>query len=165
MPPTWTILAFFYTTFHLYLLPTVIIGAVAATLGRILLALLVRHVFRGYIPKSFLKNYTYLGDYFKKYQKFSIPIILTYAFFPVSSNDVYIIAGLSDISLKVIALSFFIGRLISYSFWISASYHFSTQLTSIFTTHLTRTNTIIFELIGVLLIVAVGKINWRKILR
>jgi hypothetical protein len=37
MPPTWIILAFFYLRYHLNLLPTVIIGAAAATLGRVVL--------------------------------------------------------------------------------------------------------------------------------
>lgn len=165
MPPTWTVLAFFYTVFHLYLLPTVVIGAVCATAGRVILANLARHVFRDYIPKSLLTNYQYLGDYFKKYQKFSIPIMLTYAFFPVSSNDVYIIAGLSKINLKVMAISFLIGRLFSYSVWVTASYHLSSQLGALFTSHLTRTNTIIFEILGIVFIVLVGKIKWQKFLR
>jgi membrane protein DedA with SNARE-associated domain len=165
MPPTWTVLAFFYAAFDLRLVPIVIIGAVCATLGRIILANLARYVFKDYIPKSWLTNYHYLGSYFKKYQKFSIPIMLTYAFFPVSSNDVYIIAGLSDINLRVLAVSFFIGRLFSYTVWVSASYHFSKQLGSLFTHHLTSTNTIIFEIIGIFIIVAVGKIKWQKFLK
>jgi membrane protein DedA with SNARE-associated domain len=119
---------------------------------------------RDFIPKSLLVNYHCLGDYFKKYQKFSIPIMLTYAFFPISSNDVYIIAGLSKINLKVMATSFFIGRLISYSFWVSAAYHFSKQLSMIFTSHITNINTIILEILGIFFIIAIGKINWQKYL-
>lgn len=165
MPPTWTVLAFFYTIFGLTLIPTVIIGAVCATLGRVILANLSRHVFADYIPKSLLTNYHYLGSYFKRYQKFSIPIMFTYAFFPVSSNDVYIIAGLSKINLKVMATSFLIGRLFSYSLWVTASYHLSAQLSTIFAKHLTSTNTIIFEILGILFVVAVGKIKWQRFLK
>jgi hypothetical protein len=62
MPPTWTVLAFFYTAFDMQLVPVVIIGAICATLGRVILALLVRHVFSDYIPKKLLANYQYLGD-------------------------------------------------------------------------------------------------------
>src|SRR5437868_3953233 len=75
MPPTWAVLAFFYITFNLALLPTIIIGAVTATLGRICLALLARYYFRPFLSKAGRENYETLGFILHKHRKITIPII------------------------------------------------------------------------------------------
>src|SRR2546421_13102023 len=75
MPPTWIVLAFFYMHFHSSFLPTVLIGAICATLGRVTLAFLAKYYFRPFLPKSFYKNYTSLGTYFRTHQHFTIPFV------------------------------------------------------------------------------------------
>lgn len=165
MPPTWIVLAFFYIVFHLAFIPTVIIGAVCATLGRVILAQLSRNYLRGFLPKKLLKNYETLGKFFERNQKFTVPVILTYAFFPVSSNQVYIIAGLSKISLRIIAFSFLVGRLFSYSLWVHLSYHFSTDLGNLFANHVENYGSLIGEILGILFVFVIGFINWKKVLK
>jgi len=128
MPPTWTALTFFYLHFHLTLLPTVIIGAIAATTGRVILALFARHYFRPFLTRKIAANYDELGGYLQEKQKWTIPIVVAYAFSPVSSNQLFIIAELTKLNLKIISFSFLIGSLISYAFWVSAAYHISTRL-------------------------------------
>lgn len=164
MPPTWIVLAFFYHHYHLAFVPTVIIGATTATFGRVTLAYLARHVLHDKIPKSWTKNYDDLGAYVKSHQKLTIPVMLTYAFFPISSNYVYIMAGLSGLPINIIAISFFIGRLISYSFWISAASFATRHLEDIFQGHLVQSQTIIFEIAGLLVVWGIGRIPWKKIL-
>lgn len=90
MPPTWVVLAFFYQHYHLGFVQTIVIGAATATLGRVTLAYLARNLLHGKIPKKWMKNYNDLGKYVKTHQKLTIPIMLTYAFFPISSNYMYI---------------------------------------------------------------------------
>lgn len=165
MPPTWIILAFFYTRYHLHIIPTVILGAGAATLGRIVLAQLSRMYGRTVVPKKFLTNYEALGVLIERHQTISIPLIFAYAFFPISSNVVYIVAGLSDISIKVIALSFFVGRLISYSFWITAAHLASKSLDALLIRHFSKSRTFIAEIVGIAIILLLGGLNWRKILK
>lgn len=165
MPPTWILLAFFYIHFHLSFIATVFIGASFATLGRIVLYLLAKTYFRQFFSKQTLQNYATLGAFFKKHQNVSIPLIIIYAFFPIPSNDIYIVAGLSNAPITILALSFFIGRLMSYSFWVNLTYHFSNNIQDIFKQYLSKGNVFVGEIIGLLFVIAIGKIPWKKILK
>lgn len=165
MPPTWIVLAFFYSHYHLSLFPTVLVGAFAATFGRVILSLLARNYFGKLIPKKMLENYEFIGKFFEKNERFTLPAVLAYAFFPLSSNYVFIIIGLSKISLKLISPAFFFGRLISYSFWVSASHLLVRKLEDLFSQRLSNWNTLVLEIAGLLIVYLIGTINWKKILK
>ncbi len=164
MPPTWIILSFFYLQYHLAFLPTVLLGVIAATSGRIILALIARRWLEPLLPKTFFSNYAYLGTYLEKNQKLTIPIVLGYAFSPISSNSLFIMAGLSNLPLHIIAFSFFIGRLISYSFWITASNRLSNRLEDIFAGSFASKTALINALFSLVIVFLIGKIKWKKIL-
>lgn len=165
MPPTWTILAFYYINFHPPLIPAIIIGALFATLGRITLYYISKNHFRRFFSKESLENYDALGNFLTKKQKLSIPLFLTYAFFPISSNYVYIAAGLAEINIKILAASFLVGRLFSYSFWVTASHIVFTRVEDIFSSHISNFSVVIIEIVGLIVVVLIGKINWKKILK
>lgn len=165
MPPTWTILAFFSVKYHLWLLPTVLTGASFATFGRVILATISKLFFRRFLSKKSQENYASLGEYFNTHKKVSIPLVITYMFFPIPSNDIFIAAGLAKANIKILSAAFFVGRLMSYSFWISASAHFSKNIEEIFNLHFSKTNTFLFELGGLLILYIIGKIAWKKILK
>lgn len=156
MPPTWVVLATVYLRYNLLFFPTVLIGVVAATFGRVVLALLARKWFRRFLPEKFLNNYLFLGDYLKKNQSLTLPVVFGYAFSPISSNSLFIMAGLSDIRIDIIAASFFSGRLLTYSFWLLTSRRIS---------HGSTTGTIISAVVSLLIIWVIGKINWKKLLK
>ena len=164
MPPTWIVLAFFYVHYHLLFLPTLLFGVTAATSGRVVLALIARSEFKRFLPHKFLKNYESLGEYLEKNQKFTIPVALGYAFSPISSNSLFIMAGLSNLDLNMITISFLVGRLFTYSFWITSSRYVSNRIDDIFIGHFSHTGTIVSAFISLLIIVVIGKINWSKIL-
>jgi len=164
MPPTWVVLAFFYATFRLPLFPTVVTGAVAATSGRIVLAYIARYHFRPLLPKETRENYNIIGKFFHTHHHITLPLLLLYAFFPLPSNQVYIIAGLANADIKIIAISFLFGRLISYTFWVTTAHHFSRRLSDLFGSYLTG-GAIIGELVGFAVIFALGFVNWRKVFR
>ena len=165
MPPTWIILSFFYVNNDLLFLPTVILGVIAATSGRIVLALISKYWLKKALPISFYSNYQYLGKYLKGHTKLTLPIVFGYAFSPISSNSLFIMAGLSNLNLKLIASSFFIGRLISYSFWITASHQLSNRLDTIFTGAFSSLDTFISALISMGIVVIIGRINWENLLK
>lgn len=165
MPPTWTVLAFFVTKYHLLLIPVVIIGASCATLGRIILASISRKYFRRFLSADSQENYASIGAYLNRHSKITIPLVLVYAFLPIPSNDVFIAAGLAKVRIKLLAGSFFVGRLISYTFWVSITQRFSDNLSDIFSRHYAKTGSIILEIVGLLLIYLIGKIAWKKILK
>ncbi len=163
MPPTWIVLAFFYIQFNLGLVPAVIIGAASATLGRVSLALLSRYYLEPYLPKTFKENFLALGDYFKKHSNLTAPVVIAYAFLPIPSNQVFIIAGLSSLNLKLIALSFLFGRLISYTFWVSLSNAAVSRLDNVFSEYLFQGKGIAVEALSFSIVIIVGLIPWKKI--
>lgn len=164
MPPTWVVLSFLFIQYHLLFWPTVILGVIGATSGRVVLALLSRK-FESFLPEKLWKNYAELGELLKSRQSLTIPVVLGYAFSPVSSNSLFIIAGLSNLRLDIIAFSFFVGRVFTYSFWITASHQIGQRLEDIFSTHFTSINTLISALFSLLVIIVVGKIKWGKLFK
>jgi membrane protein YqaA with SNARE-associated domain len=164
MPPTWIILSYLYLQFNLAFIPTVILGVIAATSGRAVLAIMARSWFRKYLPHKFIANYDHLGKYLKDKQKLTITFVLGYAFSPISSNSLFIIAGLSEMKLSIIIFSFFIGRLFTYSLMLATSMRIANQLDKIFIGHLTSSKAVISAIISLAIVLIIGKINWGKIL-
>lgn len=75
-----------------------------------------------------------------------------------------ILAGLSRLPINIIAISFFFGRLISYSFWITVTTFAVSHLEDIFQRHISHTQTIIIEVVGFAAVWIIGRIPWKKIL-
>ncbi len=165
MPPTWIILAFFVAKYHLLLFPVVLIGASFATLGRIILATISRRYFIKLLSQEAKDNYAGIGAYLNSHENVTIPLMLTYAFFPIPSNHVFIAAGLARVRIKLLASSFFIGRLISYSFWVSLTRRLSDNLGDIFSSHYSRIGSVVVEIAGLLLLYFIGRIAWKRILK
>lgn len=164
MPPTWIVLAFFVTKYDLNLLPVVLIGASCATLGRIILATTSQY-FRKFLSKESQENYASIGAYLNTHEHITIPLVITYAFIPVPSNHVFIAAGLAKVRVKLLAGSFFIGRLISYTFWVHVTRKLADNLADIFSSHYSKIGSVVVEIAGLLILYFIGKIAWKKILK
>lgn len=165
MPPTWTILAYFHIKYKLLLIPLVIVGALCAILGRITLYHLVRKFFHPALSEDTKQNLHKLGEFVNSKKHITIPLFITYAFIPIPSNHVYIGAALSKINIKLLASSFFVGRLISYSFWVSVTAFAANNLSSIFQNYFHTPTSFITEIIGFSAVILVIKIPWRRILK
>ncbi|MBI2597122.1 hypothetical protein HYW41_03130 [Candidatus Daviesbacteria bacterium] len=164
MPPTWTILAFFVTKYDLSLLPVVLIGATCATLGRIILAAMAGS-FRRFLSKESQDNYASIGVYLNTHEHITIPLVITYAFIPIPSNHVFIAAGLAKVRIKLLAGAFFVGRLISYTFWVSLTSRLADNLADIFSSHYSKIGSVVVEIAGLAALYFIGKIAWKKILK
>lgn len=165
MPPTWTVLAFFVTKYDLSLIPVVLIGASCATMGRIVLASISQKYFRRFFSPGSQENYASIGAYLNNHKHITIPLVIGYAFLPIPSNHVFIAAGLAKVKIKLLAGSFFVGRLISYTFWVSLTQRFSDNLIDLFSKYYAKTGSIVLEIAGLLLLYLFGKIAWKKILK
>lgn len=163
MPPTWSVLTFFRLKYGLMAIPLVIIGALAATLGRVSLAYLARTYFRRFLPKKQIKNLEVLSHTFEQHKRLTIPVIFAYAFLPIPSNQVYIAAGLGKFNIKFLAFCFFLGRLISYTFWVLAATHVANSLEDIFGRYYGRIGAFVSEFLGFGLLFLISKIDWQKI--
>jgi membrane protein YqaA with SNARE-associated domain len=165
MPSTWMILSFFYIHYHLEFLPTIFIGVTLATIGRIILAILAKDYIEPILPKKEQENMINLGKIFALNKNFTFLSILGYTFLPIPSNQLFIAAGLAKADLSLIALSFFIGRTISYSFWVNLSRNMNENIEGTFINHFSNKQMFIVEILGFAILYLISKINWGKVLR
>ena len=119
-PPTWITLSFIgFTAPDAPVGALALIGACAATLGRVTLAKLSRFVVRGrFLGERARENIDAIKTGLERRRVVTFGIFLTYAFSPLPSNYLFIAYGLTTLRLTLVALPFFIGRLASYSFWV-----------------------------------------------
>jgi hypothetical protein len=118
-PPTWMVfsyIGFRYVTVNHALLA--VVGASAATLGRLVLAKMARVVIRQkFMSESSRQNIDSIREYLQPRKKLTFGVFLFYAFTPFPSNYLFIAYGLTSMELRLIAPAFFLGRSVSYTFW------------------------------------------------
>jgi membrane protein DedA with SNARE-associated domain len=119
-PPTWMALAFvgfqFPETNPLLL---ALVGAAAATLGRLALAKLSHWILREkLLNEAHRKNIDVIKSRLEKRTTLTFSLFLFYAFSPLPSNFLFIAYGLTGLPVILAILPFFIGRLISYTIFI-----------------------------------------------
>jgi membrane protein DedA with SNARE-associated domain len=122
-PPTWVALSFIgLTAPTVHVVPLALVGASAATLGRVTLSKLARWIVRQRILSDRTRqNVDAIKDALAKRRVLTFSVFLAYAFSPLPSNYLFIAYGLTALRLSLVAFPFFIGRFISYSFWISTA--------------------------------------------
>ena len=124
MPATWTVITVLALNFNVNPFILALVGAVAATVGRIILAKLSRNFIRPYLlsPKT-KKNIDTIKTFIERRKKTAFAIFLTYSFSPLPSNQLFIAYGLTRGDLKILVVPFFIGRIVSYGFWAYVALH------------------------------------------
>jgi hypothetical protein len=122
-PPTWITLSFLGLSMpHVPIGALALIGATAATLGRVTLAKLSRAIVRRrFLDEPTCKNIGAIKDVLEKRRVFAFGTFLAYAFSPLPSNYLFIAYGLTTLRLTLVAFPFFVGRLASYSFWVTTA--------------------------------------------
>lgn len=118
-PPTWMVFSFLGFRFpdHAGWI-LAITGALAATLGRCILAKMSRVIVRGHwLSAESRDNLDSLRDELQSRPRLTFSLLLFYAFTPLPSNSVFIAYGLTTMNILRIAIPFFLGRFISYMFW------------------------------------------------
>jgi hypothetical protein len=118
-PPTWVALSFFSYKFpDNDIAMLALVGATAATLGRVILAKSARSLVRGKLlsPET-RQNIDAIKDKLEGKRTLTAGVCLFYAFSPLPSNYLFIAYGLTTLELRLLALPFFLGRLIGYNFW------------------------------------------------
>lgn len=118
-PPTWMVFSFIgfrNSTSNVALLA--VVGAAAATLGRLTLAKLARAIIRQkFLSDDAKQNVDSIRAGLEGRRKLTFSIFLFYAFSPLPSNYLFLAYGLTTMELRLIGLPFFLGRSISYGFW------------------------------------------------
>lgn len=99
-----------------------LVGALAATSGRLLLAKFSRVIVRRhFLSESSKQNVDAIKTGLQGRRKFTFGLFLFYAFSPLPSNYLFIAYGLTNMDLNLVGIPFFVGRSVSYAFWAHSS--------------------------------------------
>jgi len=165
MPGTWTILAAISaTTDSSQFFYLAVVGAIGATIGRIILAKISRNLVR----TKFLSDKTRLNidavkNIIEKRKGLTIAAFFLYAFGPLPTNYIFISYGLTSLPLRYLVIPFFFGRVVSYSLftftgeWLGNIYSDGNLFTSY------GLYFVITQILTILAVYWFTKINWQKI--
>jgi membrane protein YqaA with SNARE-associated domain len=119
-PPTWAVLVFFRLNSDLPAVPLVLLGALAAASGRLVLAATTRR-FRSRFSAERRENLEAAEEVLVGSRGKALAGLGLFALSPVSSAQLFIAAGLLTVPLVPLTVAFFAGRLVSYSIYVAAA--------------------------------------------
>jgi uncharacterized membrane protein YdjX (TVP38/TMEM64 family) len=162
-PPTWAVLVFFRLQSDLAAVPLVLIGAVAATSGRYVLARGSRH-FRGRLKPERIENLEAARAALAGSRKKAITGLMLFAISPIPSAQLFVAAGLLDVPLLPLTLAFSAGRLVSYTIYVSVASAARHSLGSIFQSAFRSPLGIALQVVMLVGLVALVRVDWARIL-
>ncbi len=163
-PPTWALLVFFRLRYPEIPAPALIVaGAVAAASGRLLLALAFR-AFGTKLPAKRQESLQVLGHAIGETRGGLLASFALFAAAPLPSAQMFEAAGLARIRLGHLLAAFFLGRLVSYSIYVSTASAAHQKLSRLFSKGLFSPQAITTELIGVALVIAMVVIDWPSVI-
>jgi len=122
-PPTWTTMSFIGLTLsdNNFILLS-FIAATAATCGRIVLARLSRIILRRkLLTEEARRNVDTIRLGIERQPVLTFGTFLGYALSPLPSNYLFIAYGLTSLPIASLSAPFFVGRLVSYAFWMKTA--------------------------------------------
>jgi uncharacterized membrane protein YdjX (TVP38/TMEM64 family) len=119
-PPTWAVLVFLRLNSDLAAVPLVLVGALAAALGRFTLATASRR-FRRFMSPKRIASLEAAQDALAGSRGRAAAGLGLFALSPVPSAQLFIAAGLLTVPLVPLTAAFFAGRLVSYSIYVAGA--------------------------------------------
>lgn len=120
-PPTWAILVFYLLTHNLNPFPLVAIGAAAAALGRLGLAVIFARI-GAHLPERTRSNLAGARLAIAGHSRSRRLALGLFALSPLPSAQLFEAAGLARLPLIPFTAAFFAGRLVSYSLYVSTAH-------------------------------------------
>jgi uncharacterized membrane protein YdjX (TVP38/TMEM64 family) len=154
---------FFRLQSSLAAVPLVLIGALAAASGRLVLGYASRR-FRGRLSKQRIENLEAVRDTVAGDRKRAAAGLGVFALSPLPSAQLFVAAGLLDAPLVPLTAAFFAGRLVSYSIYVAAASAAKHSLGSIIQTSFTSPTGIALQLLMLAGLVALLRVDWARIL-
>ena len=165
-PPTWSVVSYIAVRYGSNIVGLALLAAVAATLGRVVLARLSTVIVRQrFLSEDTRKNIDVIKSRLERNRNLTFSVFLFYAFSPLPSNHLFIAYGLTALRLKLLAIPFLIGRVVSYAFWaftassvVQILNYESIGSKSFFSYYFVAT-----QLLALLMIYVFTKIDWKKV--
>jgi uncharacterized membrane protein YdjX (TVP38/TMEM64 family) len=162
-PPTWAVLVFFRLNFELAAVPLVVIGALTAASGRLLLAHASGH-FRRFLSPRRQESLEAAQALLAGGRKRALAGLGLFALSPVPSAQLFVAAGLMKVPLLPLTGAFFAGRLVSYSLYVGAASAARHELGDLFVNSLTSPAGIALQVVMLAGLVALVRVDWVRLL-
>jgi hypothetical protein len=163
-PPTWAVLVLVKLNWHLNPAALVVLGALAAAGGRFCLASATGRL-RGRLSPERRESLEALKDYLTGHRGRSALGLALFTLSPLPSAQLFEAAGLIAAPLVPVTAVFFVGRLVSYSLYIGAATVAERSLGSTLVSTLTSPVGIAVQVLLVLSVVLLARIDWAKIIK
>jgi hypothetical protein len=160
-PPTWAVLVFFRLQSSLAVVPLVLVGALAAATGRLVLAHASRR-FRGRLSEQRIEHLEAARDAVAGGRKRAAAGLGLFALSPLPSAQLFVAAGLVAAPLVPLTAAFFAGRLVSYSIYVAAASAAKHSLGSIVQDAFTSPAGIALQVVMLAGLVVLLKVDWAR---
>jgi membrane protein YqaA with SNARE-associated domain len=160
-PPTWAVLVFTRLHWHLNPFALVLLGALAAISGRYLLARGARH-FKGRMPARMKDNLEAARTLIERKRLGAIALFGLFVVSPLPSAQLFLAAGLLDLPLEPLTLAFFLGRLVSYSIYVSVATLADKQLGNVVGQIFGSPWSIALQVVLLVATCLLPLVNWRR---
>ena len=161
-PPTWAILVLYVLNSDIHPALLIPVAALAAALGRLLLALGFR-LLGNRLPVKYRNNLAAARKALEKNRRNAILALGLFALSPVPSAQLFEAAGLAGVRLLPFTLAFFLGRIVSYAIYtFTASGLKATSLGDTFRDAITSPWGIALQVVMLIGLVLFARIDWAK---
>jgi uncharacterized membrane protein YdjX (TVP38/TMEM64 family) len=161
-PPTWSVMVLYGLNSDLALVPMVLIAALAAALGRLLLALAFRH-FGGRIKGRTRRNLDAARKALQRNRRNALLALGLFALSPLPSAQLFEAAGLARVPLLGFTAAFFAGRTISYAIYAATAKGISdSSLGDSFRHAVTSPLGLGLQILTIALLVAFTQVDWAR---
>jgi hypothetical protein len=163
-PPTWALLVFARIQWP-DIPPAALIagGALAATAGRVVLALGTRKL-GGRLPPERRTNLEALGKTLAKSKTGLVASLAVFVFSPLPSAQMFMAAGLADVPLLPLAGAFLIGRSISFTIYVTAASAAQETVHRLLRQGFTSPTTIAIQLASLIAVIAMIRVDWITVI-
>jgi uncharacterized membrane protein YdjX (TVP38/TMEM64 family) len=162
-PPTWSVLVFFRLQSSLAAVPLVLVGALAAASGRLVLAVASRR-FRDRLSAERLAHLSAARDAIAGGRTRTLAGLGLFALSPLPSAQMFVAAGLLAVPIVPLTLAFFAGRLVSYSIYVAAASAAKHSLGSIIKDTFTSPFGIALQVAMLVVLVLLLRLDWARLL-
>jgi|SRR5436190_12852395 len=162
-PPTWAVLVFMRLNSDLAAVPLVLVGALAAALGRFALATASRH-FRRFMSPKRLASLQAAQEALSGSRRRAYAGLALFALSPVPSAQLFVAAGLMTVPLVPLTAAFFAGRLVSYSIYVAGASAAKHSFGKVISDSLTSPLGIALQVAMLAALVALLRVDWAAVI-
>ena len=162
-PPTWSLIVLTMLNTNGSAPVLIVLGAIAAATGRLLLALATRLLGDRFLSDRSRANLSAAREALEAKKRNGVLALGLFALSPLPSAQLFEAAGLARVRLIPFTLAFFAGRLVSYSIYAAAADELrATSLGDTFKRELTSPLGIALQAAMILAIVLLMRVDWAK---